>query len=80
MANPIDSIQEFKVENGAKFERHTVNLDLSKGVSENRHPEFQKKTIFLSGIGKGRCPQGQIDTGTVLLVGKDLFLQRFGGV
>ena len=53
----VKDISEFGVDNYSKYKRFTVNLDRSsdnpKYLSDVKHPEFKKETLFLKTIIEG---------------------------
>ncbi len=54
----ISDLQEFGINNGAAFERHTVDIDLASDdenkLSYKRSPEFEQRTLLLKVLVKGK--------------------------
>ncbi|MEN8124486.1 MAG: outer membrane beta-barrel protein [Bacteroidota bacterium] len=55
--SPIENILEFGINQDSKYERHTVNIDVSsqnlQHMDANRNPNWEKQTLFLRVLVEG---------------------------
>jgi hypothetical protein len=65
----IKSVKEFGIADGARFVRHTVNVDRSSGniknLSEDRNPEFKEEELFLKLLVEGKANLYSLEDGNI---------------
>ncbi|WP_423819363.1 outer membrane beta-barrel protein [Salinimicrobium sp. TIG7-5_MAKvit] len=65
----IKSVKEFGIADGARFVRHTVNVDRSSGniknLSEDRNPEYKEEELFLKLLVEGKANLYSLEDGNI---------------
>ena len=66
----IDEIQEFGFNDGVKYQRHTVDVDMSSPIpaklSDQRAPFYENKTVFLRVITEGNASLYEYEDGNII--------------